>query len=149
MEVVARRPAGTPDARLSRAEVERFLSQATYFSGLADVGFCPEDQHQRVCALARPAADAEPRSNPAASFWSRATVTIDWEDRVWRRGESIPEPGWVVSISLGTDRFFLPNRLVLPAREADPGWELELAHRPGRNPLPVRLLFKGQPVFES
>ncbi len=28
----------------------------------------------------------------------------------------------------------------------EPGWEVEVAHRPGLTPLPVRLFFKGQPV---
>lgn len=141
---------GDPDVRLSREEVDRFLAGEKKFEGPALVGFCPEGELQRLCALS--AVDgmwASPAGSVQAGFWSRAQVEIQWETDVWRNGERVPSPGWRVTSSLGLGRFFLPERLELPAHESDRGWELELAHRPGRTPLPTRLYFKGRLVFES
>lgn len=139
---------GTPGAALDAAEVERFLAGEKAYTGPVEVGFCPEAGLQRVCALAH--VDAKAGSGrPEAAFWSRGRGFIDWEAETWRDGERVPEPGWRVRLELGVERFFLPQRLELPAHESAPGWSLELAHRPGRAPLPLRLYFEDQLVFES
>ena len=74
-----------------------------------------------------------------ASFWSRAHLVAT---RVRAKDGS----EWKVRLDLGLDRFFIPNRARLPARESDPGWELEVAYRRGRSPLPLQLWFDGRPV---
>ncbi|MCM2254186.1 MAG: GDYXXLXY domain-containing protein [Vicinamibacteria bacterium] len=139
---------GTPGVALGAAEVERFLAGDKAYMGLVEVGFCPEAKLQRVCALARVDPTAA-TGRPEAAFWSRGHAFIDWEAEVWRDGERVPEPGWRVRLELGVERFFLPQRLELPAQESAPGWSLELAHRPGRAPLPLRLYFEDRLVFES
>lgn len=138
---------GTPGIALGAAEVERFLAGDKAYMGLVEVGFCPEAGLSRVCALTR--VNAGPAGPTDAAFWSRGHAFIDWEAEVWRDGERVPEPGWRVRLELGVERFFLPQRLELPAQESAPGWSLELAHRPGRAPLPLRLYFEDRLVFES
>lgn len=138
---------GEPGNALAAAEVERFLAGEKGYVGQVEVGFCPEAGLARVCALARVGAPAAAGSD--AGFWSRGRAHVEWEAEVWRDGERVPEPGWRVRLELGLERFFLPQRLQLPAHERTPGWSLELAHRPGRTPLPLRLYFEDQLVFES
>jgi hypothetical protein len=136
--------AGADGVLLSEQEVGRFLGAERSFAGVARVGFCPQGESQRVCALARL---GEPLIGSPARFWSRATLEIHFQRSTWRGGKEIPDPGYQVQIDLALDRFFLPNRAVLPARESETGWEVEVCHRPGQTPLPRRLLFKGQPVL--
>ena len=140
----ARIKAGEEGVRLTTDEVKRFLGPETSFSAPALVGFCPEGEVHRVCALAK--RGEEPASG-IAQYWSRAHVAINWEEETWRGGQQVRDPGYRVSIDLALDRFFLPNRISLPARENEPGWEVEVCHRPGLTPLPRRLLFKGHPVL--
>jgi hypothetical protein len=130
---------------LTAEEVKRLLGEETSFMGPALVGFCPQGDIHRVCALAKLGG----RPVHPAQHWSRARLTVHWEDHGWRGGKQVPEPGYRLSIDLALDRFFLPNRATLPARENEPGWEVEVCHRPGLTPLPRRLLFKGQPVFDD
>ncbi len=134
---------GAEGVVLTAEEVKRFLGKETSFMGPAQVGFCPQGDAHRVCALA---GLGEP-GDTAAQHWSRARLSIHWEDHVWRDGQQVPEPGYRLNVDLALDRFFLPNRSTLPARENEPGWEVEVCHRPGLTPLPRRLFFKGQPVF--
>jgi hypothetical protein len=130
--------AGSAQARLSTAEVERLLGTETSFFGDLQVGFCPEeDGRHRVCALARPGED---RPEARADFWARAHVIVYPE---WQNGRPA---GLGVRIDLDLERFFIPNRAQLPGREQDPGWDLEVSHRPGQRLLPRRLWFKGRPV---
>lgn len=121
----------TGSSPLTATEVGRFLGSATSFEGGAQVGFCPEEDVYRICALRRLHEDGgEP-----ARFWSRAFVTV------------VPRPpGWSLRVDLGLNRFFIPNRSQLPARENEPGWQLEVCHRPGLSPLARRLFFRGQAV---
>lgn len=135
---------GAEGVVLTAEEVKRFLGKETSFMGPALVGFCPQGDVHRVCALAN--LREQPASGPA-QHWSRAHLWIRWEDHVWRSGQQVTEPGYRLNIDLALDRFFLPNRATLPARENEPGWEVEVCHRPGLTPLPRRLFFKGQPVF--
>jgi hypothetical protein len=51
-----------------------------------------------------------------------------------------------VDLDLGLHRFFIPNRLELPAYENQEGWELDVSYRPGLAALPRRLVFKGTPI---
>lgn len=125
---VDRQIASGPNARLPEADVRRLAAGAAHFSGRALIGFCPEGELYRVCALARGPEETDAR----ASFWSRGRVTV--------------QMGSGVGIDLGLDRFFIANRARLPAPEREQGWELELAHRPGLTPLPKRLFFRGSPV---
>lgn len=125
-----------PDTLLTHAEVLRFLAGAEEFRGPALVGFCPQGDVQRVCALAR-MDDPQASRATSARFWSRARV------RVWQND------GWRVRADFVATRLFLPERLALPAPENAPGWTLELAHREGRPPLPLRLWFEDGLVFES
>jgi hypothetical protein len=82
-----------------------------------------------------------------ARAWARARATV-WHQppTAAANGIAAVEAGWVVTLDLGLDRFFLPNRLELPGRENEPGWELEVSHRPAQPLLPLRLWFRGQPV---
>jgi hypothetical protein len=66
------------------------------------VGFCPTDDVYRVCALARP---GEKASGPPR-FWCKGFATLTKQDS-----------GWKLELDLGLRRFFIPNRLHLPARE--------------------------------
>lgn len=120
---------GSP--HLSQAEVNRFLSGEESFSGEAEVGFCPVGDLYRVCALRRV---SESYSPGTATFWSRARLDVN------------RDVGFSLGLNLRLDRFFIPNQTVLPGRETEAGWELEVAHRPGRTLLPRRLYFKGTPV---
>jgi hypothetical protein len=114
--------------RLPSLEARRLTGNAAFFQGPALVGFCPDGELYRVCALARTEDDVDAR----AAFWSRARIVS-------------PAVG-PLDIDLGLDRFFIPNRGQLPAGEREQGWEVELAHRPGLTPLPKRLFFRGRPV---
>jgi hypothetical protein len=120
---------------LSDGEIQRFLAGETSFRGPTMVGFCEVDGVYRVCALRR--RDDEVSSVPRAEYWSRGFVTVStFED----------ERKWDIDLDLGLRRFFIPNRVQLPAQENTPGWELEVSHRPGLQPLPRRLFFKGSPI---
>jgi hypothetical protein len=135
---------GTADVRLSESEVERFVGQEVSFSEPALVGFCPDGEVYRVCALAHLGEDPPPGP---AQFWSRARrLSILHEETAWRDGKEVREPGYRVTVDLALDRFFLPNRATLPARENESGWAVEVSHRPGLTPLPRRLFFKDEPV---
>jgi len=134
---------GRPDAHLAGEAVERFLGAARGYEGPLLVGFCPVGDVHRVCDL-RPTSEG-----PASSegrLWARARAVLAWEATTFERGEQVAEPGWRVSLDLGLDRFFLPDRYTLPGRESDPGWELEVSHRPGLPLLPRRLWFRDKPL---
>jgi hypothetical protein len=120
-----------PSPWLSQAEIERFLAGSSGFHGRAKVGFCPAGEVYRVCALARP--DEEVRAS--ARFWCKGYATI-----------TDGKGHWDVQVDLGLSRFFIPNRLQLPARENEEGWELEVSYRTGQSPLPRRLFFRGSPI---
>jgi hypothetical protein len=198
----ARMVAGAPDVLLTAEAVKAFLGEESSFHGAAFVGFCPQGEVFRVCALAhrvpvdasakatvdeergeapprrakdaspkatvdeergeappRRAKDASPKAtvdeergeapprrakDASAQYWSRARLYI-WNESPG--GTDAPKAGHGITIDLGLDRFFLPNRITLPGRENEPGWEVEVCHRPGLTPLPRRLFFKGQPVL--
>lgn len=89
------------------------------------------DDVYRVCALARPGE----KGSSTARFWCRASSIV------WR-----VEGHWNVTVDLGLRRFFIPNRLELPAPENRAGWQLEVSYRPGLSALPRRLVFKGTPI---
>ena len=120
--------AGTGPRLLPSLELRRLTENTSPFHGPAQVGFCPDGELYRVCALARTDENVDSR----AAFWSRARI------------------GYVadgaVDIDMGLNKFFIPNRARLPAAEREQGWEVELAHRPGLTPLPKRLFFRGAPV---
>jgi hypothetical protein len=107
------------------------LAEARHFAGRVSVGFCLAGQVHRVCAV-RPR--EEPTSGPA-QFWSTGYATLQESSGRWR-----------LQLDLGLRRFFIPNRLELPAPETARGWELEVCHRPGQTPLPRRLYFDGRPI---
>jgi hypothetical protein len=71
----------------------------------------------------------------AARFWSRGFATIREQ-----------EPGWRLDLDLGLRRFFIPNRVQLPAPESQSGWSLEVSYRPGQSLLPRRLIYAGSPI---
>lgn len=137
---------GGPGVALRASDVERFLAGAASFSGPARVGFCQVGREERLCALAPKEGDLP--AGPAR-FWSRARLTIS-EEPMGKAAKEAPRNGrtraYRVGVDLGLDRFFLPERLRLPAGENDPGWEVELSHREGLTPLPKRLWFRGTPV---
>jgi len=135
---------GDQGVALTAEEVKRFLGSDTSFRGPARVGFCPQEEHYRICAIAR---RGEALAGGSAQHWSRADVSVQWEESTWRAGKQIHDPGYRLDIDLALDRFFLPNRVTLPAPESDLGWELEACHRPGLSPLPKRLLFRGQQLL--
>ena len=120
----------TPPEPLSSQEMRRLLGEASYFAGKASVGFCRSGEVYRVCRLRR--LDEPPPQDGLVEFWSRGQVTV-----LDNQGRS------TATVDLGLSRFFIPNRTALPASENVPGWELELSHRPGLEPLPRRLFFKG------
>ena len=120
-----------PSTSFSQQEVDRFLGSANAFAGSVQVGFCAAGDVYRVCALARP---GEPPSGPAR-FWCKGFATLA------KQGS-----GWKLDLDLGLRRFFIPNRLQLPGRENQEGWELEVSYRPGLSALPRRLFFKGTPI---
>lgn len=138
--------AGGEGAGLRASEVERFLAGATSFAGPARVGFCEVDGEERLCALARLGGGLP---EGPARFWSRARLTVFEEAVNERAGEARRNErvrAYRVHADLGVDRFFLPERLRLPAGENEPGWELELTHRDGLAPLPRRLWFRGKAI---
>jgi hypothetical protein len=114
-----------------QADVERLVGTSGSFRGVVQVGFCPVDDVYRVCALARPGE----KGSSTARFWCRAFAIV------WR-----VEGHWNVTLDLGLRRFFIPNRLELPAPENRAGWQLEVSYRPGLSALPRRLVFKGTPI---
>ena len=116
---------------LSQGEIQRFLGSTNPFAGSVQVGFCPTGDVYRVCALARPGEMA----SGSARFWCKGFATLT------NQGS-----GWKLELDLGLRRFFIPNRLQLPAGENQEGWELEVSYRPGLSPLPRRLFFKGTPI---
>jgi hypothetical protein len=118
-------------ASISREEIERFLGSSSGFTGRAQVGFCPVGEVYRVCALARPGE----KPTGSVRFWCKGFVTLSKPDNAGR-----------LQLDLGLRRFFIPNRLQLPALENQEGWELEVSYRPGLSPLPRRLFFKGIPI---
>lgn len=120
---------------LSDEEIRRFLAGDDSFRGQALVGFCQVETAYRVCALRH--SDAEPAAVSQARYWSRGFVTV---------ASTGNDVGWKANVDLGLRRFFLPNRVQLPARENALGWELEVSHRPGLEPLPRRLFFSGRAV---
>jgi hypothetical protein len=136
---------GEPGVMISKEEAERFRNaEQAPQPGPGLVGFCPDGGSFRVCALARL---GESPAHGSAQYWSRARrVWVHGEETVWRDGKEVREPGYRITIDLALDRFFLPNSATLPGRENEPGWEVEVSHRPGLTPLPRRLYFNGQPV---
>lgn len=122
-------PSGGP---LSDAVIKDFLGGESSFRGRALVGFCEVDAVYRVCALRH--RQDEPGSKQA-QYWSRGFVTVDYANRCCN-----------VHVDLGLRRFFIPNRIQLPGHENTPGWELEVSYRPGLEPLPRRLFFRGSVV---
>ena len=132
---------GHGDTVLTSATVETFLRGEGYFDGPGLIGFCPAADVHRVCGLQR-----LEEGIPRDGFWARSHVNIANEPTAYRDGKPFPEPGWRVSLDMDLDRFFLPDKLQLPGRENQPGWQLEVSHRPGLPLLPRRLWFQGQPV---
>jgi hypothetical protein len=125
---------GAVDSRSSffpRTDVERLVGSSGYFSGSVQVGFCRADGVYRVCALAPL---GEQPAGPA-QFWCRGFARAGAADGNWK-----------LDLDLGVHRFFIPNRLQLPAGENQEGWELEVSYRPGLSALPRRLFFKGTPI---
>ena len=114
-----------------RADVERLAGSAGFFDGSVQVGFCPVDGAYRVCALAQPGAKVP----GSVRFWCRGFATARTHDGHWS-----------LELDLGLHRFFIPNRLVLPAHENQEGWALDVSYRPGLAALPRRLVFKGTPI---
>ena len=119
-------------AAFPQEEIASFVGSSYGFSGPVLAGFCPVDQLYRVCALARP--QDKPPPGPA-QYWCKGTAYINRRDGCWR-----------MSLDLGIERFFIPNRIQLPARENEEGWELEISYRPGLSALPRRLFFRGTPI---
>jgi hypothetical protein len=136
---------GGENAVLDADAVEHFLAAAggeRRFDGRAQVGFClVADETHRVCALAPRGQEAWA---PGVEHWSPARVSLWWSDS--GRREDVAEPHWQVRIDLHIDRYFLPNRLSLPASENAEGWQLEVSWRRGQPLLPRRLLFRDDPV---
>jgi hypothetical protein len=114
----------------SRSRV-RLVGAPSSYNGKVDVGFCPVGDVYRVCALARKG-DARAAE---ARFWCAGRVRY-WSYQDKERLE----------IDLGLRRFFIPNRLRLPAAENQEGWQLEVSYRPGQSALPRRLFLKGTPI---
>ena len=126
---------------LTDATVETFLRGEKYFDGAALIGFCAVGEVHRACGLQR-LEDGTPRDG----FWARSHVNIVDEAPFYREGQGFVGPGWRVTLNMDLDRFFLPDKFVLPGRESDTGWQLEVSHRPGLPLLPRRLWFQGQPL---
>ena len=122
--------------RLSAGDLEKLLDGEEAFRGDARIGFCPDGEIERICALAR--TDAQLPSAPVA-HWSAGQVSLS-------RAAGTAGPEYFGSIDLGLDRFFLPDQAKLPAPENATGWELEVIDRPGQLLLPKRLWFGGKPV---
>lgn len=125
---------GTLDSRsprFPRTDLERLVGSSGGFAGVVQVGFCPVDDLYRVCALARPGEMASER----APFWCRGRATA-----------YVHDGHWTVNLDLGLRRFFIPNRLRLPAHENEEGWQVDVSYRPGLPVLPRRLVFQGTPI---
>ena len=139
---------GEAGVMLMPETLDALVGKERTFYGPAQVGFCPEGEVFRVCAVAP--LGKEPAG--PARYWSRARLSVWWESGAPQTEPPRPldpPPGYRVEIDLALDRFFLPNRVELPGRETEAGWEVEVAHRPGLTPLPVRLFFKGRPLDVS
>lgn len=121
-----------PASPFTPAERTALQRDAARWNTPALVGFCPAGAVHRVCAIR---VDGHEALGRPTEVWARARV------HVLRY-----EKGPTLHVALGLERFFIPNRAVLPARENEPGWELEVSHRPGRKLLPRRLWFSGKPV---
>jgi hypothetical protein len=121
-----------PANAFTPAEVETLMRDADAWRTEALVGFCPNGDVHRVCGIR--VAGRPPVGKPTG-LWARGRVSALY-----------PREPRRLDVELGLDRFFIPNRAVLPARENEPGWELEVSHRPGRTLLPRRLWFRGKPV---
>jgi hypothetical protein len=135
---------GRPGTYVDATAAQRIAGSESYYQGPVLVGFCPIEGVHRACDLRRIA--GEPEGGDARA-WARARATVSYQQATpATNGMAAVEPGWVVTLDLGLDRFFLPNRVELPGRERDPGWELEVSHRAGQPLLPLRLWFRGQPV---
>jgi hypothetical protein len=135
---------GRPGTYLDAAAPQRIVGSAPSYHGPVLVGLCPVEAVYRVCDLRR---IVESSATEDGTVWARARATI-WHQPATAAANGIAgvEAGWMVTLDLGLDRFFLPNRLELPGRENEPGWELEVSHRPAQPLLPLRLWFKGQPL---
>jgi hypothetical protein len=68
-------------------------------------------------------------------YWCKASATVREIQGTWN-----------VDLDLGLSRFFIPNRIHLPAGENEEGWELDVSYRPGLSLLPRRLVFRGTPI---
>ena len=117
--------------QVPQSDLDALLANDEIFGGEAEVGFCLVESLHRVCALRRLGATEE----GTATYWSRAYLAVS----------RTPE-GTLVEVNLHLDRFFIPDQLELPAKESDPGWELEVLHRPGHALLPRRLFYRGEPL---
>jgi hypothetical protein len=133
--------AGAPGTYLGPDSVSRFLGAREHYAGPAAVGFCRVGEVHRVCDL-QPLETA--LAGDPSRFWSRVRVSIFREPATRQAHALAPQPGWRVDLDLELDRFFLPARLTLPGPERDPGWELEVSHRPGQPLLPRQLWFRGR-----
>ena len=122
----------------SPAQREALMREARGWKTSALVGFCPQGAVLRVCAV-RPGG-GEVIGAPATVWVEGHVSALDIQ------GYGSAPRRWELDVDLGLERFFIPNRAVLPASENEPGWELEVSHRPGRTLLPRRLWFKGKPV---
>jgi hypothetical protein len=121
---------GGSSSRLTPSAVAAFLEGERWFQGDALVGFCPQGDVHRVCALHR----LGPVPADVAAYWSRARVNAAaYEDKA------------SVTIDLGLRRFFIPNRAVMPD-ERTGVWQLEVSHRPNARLLPRRLWHDGAPL---
>ena len=129
------------DAFLTDATVETFLRGEKYFYGPALIGFCPVADAYRVCGLQR-LEDGTPRDG----LWARSGINVVNVSTAFHNGQPVFDPGWTVSLNMDLDRFFLPDKFVLPGRESDAGWQLEVSYRRGLPLLPRRLWFQGRPV---
>jgi hypothetical protein len=125
---------GERDTFLTAGTVQTFLRGEKYFDGPGLIGFCPAGDIHRVCGLQR-LEDGTPHDG----LWARSRVNIIDE-------YGLADPGWRVILNMDLDRFFLPEKLQLPGAESQPGWQLEVSHRPGLPLLPRLLWFQGQPV---
>ena len=140
---------GRPGTYVDATSAQRIAGSERYYQGPVLVGFCPVEGVHRACDLRRIGDPPEGSEREAghARAWARARATVWYQQATpAANGVAAVEPGWVVTLDLGLDRFFLPNRVELPGRERDPGWQLEVSHRAGQPLLPLRLWFRDQPV---
>ncbi len=103
-----------------------------WHQGRVQVAFCPSGAIRTICGFA-PLGGERPAL--AGALWASGEISLSTI-----KGQTTG------NVDLGLDRFFLPNRVVLPAPENAPGWELEVVHREGQRLLPKRLWFGGKPI---